>query len=279
MPVRQEVRIGQRVSVPVPVSIPVRVSAPAPYNVPVAVPVTVPVRVPQAFNVPVRVPVPMAVPMRVTSRQDVPYNVPVTVPVPVPIPLIRYVIVDTPFEQRYDVAVPVGMHVGVSVGVLVPVSIPMINKDTAKAAFSFLDWMLATCQNVNFMPLIPTVIEGLVDVNKSTETVEGLAETVFIQTVDTPPLTVIASILTSDLPQKSQSATKRAYIRIIENMSKLVEEPRNLINFIALWPPKFESNHDNLSDPEYHEICKVTHDVFIRKTDVSRSKTTSSTTL
>ena len=122
------------------------------------------------------------------------------------------------------------------------------------------------------MPLIPTVIEGLVDVNKSTETFEGLAETVFIQTVDTPPLTVIASILTSDLPQKSQSATKRAYIRIIENMSKLVEEPRNLINFIALWPPKFESNHDNLSDPECHEICKVTHDVFIRKTDVSRSK-------
>jgi len=146
-------------------------------------------------------------------------------------------------------------------------------KDVAAAAQASLKWMLATCQNPDITPLAGDVIEGMMNLGRSEQTVDRLAGTVFIQTVDTPSLAVMAPILTSGLSQKTAPATKRACARIIENMSKLVEEPRDLATFVPILLPLLEKARDNVPDPDIREVCKKACEIFIKKADVSKSMT------
>lgn len=143
----------------------------------------------------------------------------------------------------------------------------------ATNARSSLKWMLASCSNPDITPLNPVVIVGLSDLNNIYDTVDKLAGTVFIQTVDTPSLGVMCPILTAGLAQKQAPATKRACARIIENMAKLVEEPRDLVNFLPLLLAPLEKARDSVADPEVREVCRKAVDVFVKKADLKKSKT------
>jgi elongation factor 3 len=147
------------------------------------------------------------------------------------------------------------------------------SKDVASSAQNALKWLLATCSNQDIVPLIGDVINGVMNVGESEQTVDRLAGTIFIQTVDTPSLAVMAPILTGGLSQKASPATKRASARIIENMSKLVEEPRDLAHFIPILLPGLEKARDTVPDPAIREVCKKATEIFIKKSDVTKSLT------
>jgi len=147
------------------------------------------------------------------------------------------------------------------------------SKNVADSALTSLKWLLATCTNPDIVPLVGDVVHGVMNVGDSERTVDRLAGTVFIQTVDTPSLAVMAPILTSGLSQKSSPATKRASARIIENMSKLVEEPRDLANFLPILLPGLEKARDTVPDPEIRNVCAKAYDMFIKKSDVTKSTT------
>lgn len=147
------------------------------------------------------------------------------------------------------------------------------SKDVAASAQACLKWLLATCSNQDIVPLIGDVINGVMNVGESEKTVDSLAGTIFIQTVDTPSLAVMAPILSSGLSQKASPATKRASARIIENMSKLVEEPRDLAHFIPILLPGLEKARDTVPDPSIREVCKKAAEMFVRKSDVAKSLT------
>lgn len=144
---------------------------------------------------------------------------------------------------------------------------------TQQLARDALKWLLATCQNPDVSPLCPELIKGLENLNKIDLTVDRLAGTTFIQNVDTPTLAVMTPILLAGLAQKNTPVTKRACARIIENMAKLVEEPRDLARFLPVLMPLMEKARDFVADPEVRQRCDEAIKTFIKKADVSRSHT------
>jgi len=146
-------------------------------------------------------------------------------------------------------------------------------KDVATAAQECLKWLLAACQNPNIVPLTAVMTQGLMNLGQISDTVDSLAGTVFIETVDTPSLAVMSPILTNGLAQRSSNATKRACSRIIENMAKLVEEPRDLANFTDLFVPLMINARDNCADPEVRNVCAKAVEMFVKKSDINLSQT------
>lgn len=147
-----------------------------------------------------------------------------------------------------------------------------ISKDVAAAAQEALKWLLASCTNVDIVPLAGVMSKGLMNLGQISDTVDALAGTIFIQTVDTPSLAVMSPILINGLAQRTSNPCKRACARIIENMAKLVEEPRDLANFVDLFLPLLENARDNVADPEVRTVCGKAVEIFIKKADVSLSK-------
>jgi len=147
------------------------------------------------------------------------------------------------------------------------------NKDVAKAAKEVLKWLLATCGNPDVVPLLNDLAIGLMDLSKIADTVYSLASKVFIQDIDTPTLAIMSPILTGGLAQSQTPVTKRACARIIENMSKLVEEPRDLAAFADLWMPLLEKAKNSVAKAEVREVCDKAMTMFGKKSDVSKSLT------
>jgi elongation factor 3 len=147
------------------------------------------------------------------------------------------------------------------------------SKDISAKAKSVLQWLLATCSNPDVVPLVPEIQKGLMTLDKIEDTVDSLAGTTFIQNVDVPTLCVMAPILLSGLAQKRSPATKRACARIIENMSKLVEEPRDLATFNDAFCPLLEKARDSVADQEVREVCGKALEMFLKKSDVTKSQT------
>jgi len=148
-----------------------------------------------------------------------------------------------------------------------------INKDIASIAKEVLTWLLATCQNPDITPLLTDLHNGLQHLDTIEDTVDSLAGTVFIQNVDAPTLSVMSPILTSGLAERCSPASKRACARIIENMAKLVEEPRDLALFSNIWLPLLEKAESSVAKQETRERCAGAIKIFQKKADVSRSLT------
>lgn len=147
------------------------------------------------------------------------------------------------------------------------------NKDVAKSAKACLKWLLTTCPNADVTPLIPDLLVGLQDLKKIPDTVYSLASTTFIQNVDTPTLAIISPILSGGLAQSNKDAIKRACARIIENMSKLVDEPRDLAGFRPFLMPLLEKARDFVADAEVREVCTKAVNMFNKKSDLNKSLT------
>lgn len=147
------------------------------------------------------------------------------------------------------------------------------DKVTLKNARDCLKWLVATCSNPDIVPLIPDLCKGLENLGDIGDTVYSLASTTFIQNVDSCTLAIMSPILSAGLAQKNSPVTKRACARIVENMAKLVEEPRDLNNFVERLLPMMEKARDTVADPEVRKVCGQACATLIKKADVSRSMT------
>jgi elongation factor 3 len=81
-----------------------------------------------------------------------------------------------------------------------------------------------------------------------------LASTVFAQTVDGSSLSVISPVLVRGFAERV-TAIKRACVRIVENMAKLVEDPAMSPPSCPSFFPLLESAKDSVADPECREVC------------------------
>ncbi len=69
---------------------------------------------------------------------------------------------------------------------------------------------------------------------------------------------------------QSHCARKRACARIVENMAKLVEDPRDVASFLPKLLPHFESAKGSVADPECREVCTKAYENLKKKGDTSR---------
>jgi elongation factor 3 len=95
------------------------------------------------------------------------------------------------------------------------------------------------------------------------EIMHAMAGVTFVQSVERPALAMVVPLLLRGLREKS-IATKRQAAVIINNMSKLVDNPIDAAPFLPLLLPALEQNAESISDPEARVVTQLAVDQLNR---------------
>eukprot|EP00957_Ditylum_brightwellii_P035051 2657238-Ditylum_brightwellii.AAC.1 len=87
------------------------------------------------------------------------------------------------------------------------------------------------------------------------EIMHAMAGVTFVQSVESPALAMVVPLLLRGLREKT-IATKRQSAVIIDNMSKLVDNPLDAAPFLPLLLPALETNAESIADPEAREVTE-----------------------
>lgn len=87
------------------------------------------------------------------------------------------------------------------------------------------------------------------------EIMHAMAGVTFVQSVESPALAMVVPLLLRGLREKN-TATKRQSAVIINNMSKLVDDPIAAAPFIPLLLPELEKNASSIADPEARGVTE-----------------------
>jgi elongation factor 3 len=172
------------------------------------------------------------------------------------------------FKQIADLCITAPQQVSCNLTDLIPAVVPFMNdlsKPVAKAATACLKALCDTCTNPDMEPFIPSLVKCMKDINEVPETVFAIASTTFVAEVDSAALSIMAPVLKKALETKSATAVKRQSARIIENMAKLVDEPRHLGTFLPQILPLLESGMVHVSDPEARDILGKATAILTKK--------------
>lgn len=158
----------------------------------------------------------------------------------------------------------------------IPAIIPFmadLKPKVAKAASKALRALCDTCINPDMEPFIPELVACMKDLNEIPETVFKMASTTFVAEVESASLSIMAPVLSKGLITTSATMVKRQCARIIENMAKLVDEPRYLNAFLSNILPLLDSAKENVSDPECRDICGKASAMLTKKATNAKSLT------
>jgi elongation factor 3 len=141
-----------------------------------------------------------------------------------------------------------------------------------QAAISAMESASATMTNKDLEPFLPSLMETIL-VPESVETcLERLSSTIFVQEVRGDALAIIAPLLMRGLQIQRSTATKRQCARIIDNMSKLVEDPREVQPFVPKLFPALERAKEDVPDPECREVCGKAYEQLMRSSNMKNAK-------
>merc|ERR1719428_2034824 len=149
---------------------------------------------------------------------------------------------------------------------LIPVVSGLIwspKKEVKAAAVEALEAICDCSGNEDIAVFVPQMSAAIQNPENVPECVEGLAGCVFVQEVEAAALAITTPILLRGLNGKTD--VKRKCCIIIENMCKLVNNPREVAPLLKDVKPAMELQKDGISDPEarsvaeraYTELCKV----------------------
>jgi len=99
-----------------------------------------------------------------------------------------------------------------------------------------------------------TIIKAQESAKNVTECVEELAGCIFVQNVEAPALAVIAPVLVRGLNERTET-TKRRCCVIIDNMCKLIDDPREGTPLMAEIRSLVFKSTESISDPDARELA------------------------
>merc|ERR1719159_1248922 len=120
------------------------------------------------------------------------------------------------------------------------------------------DAMKAACDVIGNKDIEHMTEKILVAITKPKEVPEimhEMAGVTFVQSVESPALAMVVPLLLRGLREKA-TATKRQSAVIINNMSKLVDNPIDAAPFLPLLLPALESNASSIADPEARAVTE-----------------------
>lgn len=143
-----------------------------------------------------------------------------------------------------------------------------IKKEVKKKATQVMENMCFCCGNKDLIgsepgavvyaeSFIPTIIKANESIKNVEECVEKLAGCVFVQNVEAPHLSVITPVLWRGLNAKSEATQRRCCV-IVDNMCKLVDDPREGAPLFAEIMPLVKKRADEISDPDAREMAEKT---------------------
>jgi len=118
------------------------------------------------------------------------------------------------------------------------------------------DAMKSACDvigNKDIEHMTAKIITAITKPKEVPEIMHQMAGVTFVQSVESPALAMVVPLLLRGLRERS-TATKRQSAVIINNMSKLVDDPLDAAPFLPLLLPALNTNAESIADPEARDI-------------------------
>jgi elongation factor 3 len=128
-------------------------------------------------------------------------------------------------------------------------------KEVSAAA---LEAMTASCDvigNRDIEHMTQNIIRSITNPEEVSEIMHTLAGVTFVQSVQAPALAFVVPLLIRGLRSK-MTATRRQSAVIIDNMSKLVDDPLDAKPFLPTLMPALAFAADAMSDPEARKVAE-----------------------
>jgi len=154
---------------------------------------------------------------------------------------------------------PREMHLQMQV--LVPVlsqAMTDTKADVKNAAIAAMDAACDCVGNNDIEPTLPDLKGCIVRPAETEACIFKLSATTFVQPVTKAAMSVLVPLLIRGLRER-QTAIRRQTCKIIMNMSKLVEDPRDAAPFLPEIMPLLQRTVETVSDPEARSVCRRAH--------------------
>jgi elongation factor 3 len=138
-----------------------------------------------------------------------------------------------------------------------------IKKDIQAAALDACTKLAGTSGNKDVEPFVPEMMGAIMKPTTIGDVVEKLASVIFVQAVETPALAVTVPVVLRGLKDKKEPTKRKACV-IIDNMVKLVPDPREVLPFIGLLLPALHKACDEISDPEARGVAERARNTLVR---------------
>ncbi|KAI8880830.1 hypothetical protein K501DRAFT_254385 [Backusella circina FSU 941] len=146
--------------------------------------------------------------------------------------------------------------------VAIPDVIPVVSDtmwetkvDVKKRATETMGVICGLVENKDIERFIPAVISCINHPENVPETIHLLGATTFVQEVDSATLSIMVPLLSRGLDERATSIKRKAAL-IIDNMSKLVDDPDVAAPFLPLLLPALEKVQDVVADPECRGVVQ-----------------------
>ncbi|KAI9356046.1 P-loop containing nucleoside triphosphate hydrolase protein [Pilaira anomala] len=127
--------------------------------------------------------------------------------------------------------------------------------DVKKKATETMGVICTLVENKDIERFIPAVIGCINHPENVPETIHLLGATTFVQEVDSATLSIMVPLLGRGLNERATPIKRKAAL-IIDNMSKLVDDPDVAAPFLPLLLPALEKVQDMVADPECRGVVQ-----------------------
>mmetsp|Transcript_30273 Transcript_30273/g.64933 ORF Transcript_30273/g.64933 Transcript_30273/m.64933 type:complete len:1040 (+) Transcript_30273:70-3189(+) len=129
-------------------------------------------------------------------------------------------------------------------------------KQVKKASTDTMKQALEVIGNRDIEHMTGKILTAITKPKEVPEIMHKMAGVTFVQSVESPALAMVVPLLLRGLREKS-TATKRQAAVIIDNMSKLVDNPLDAAPFLPLLLPALETNAESIADPEARSVTET----------------------
>ncbi len=147
-------------------------------------------------------------------------------------------------------------------GNALPIVVPQVTTSMAEAKKEVKEAataaMTAACDvigNRDIEHMTGKIVRSITNPDETPEIMHALAGVAFVQSVQSPALAMVVPLLIRGLRSKL-TATRRQSAVIIDNMSKLVDDPIDAAPFLPTLMPALEFAADAMSDPEARKVAE-----------------------
>ena len=109
--------------------------------------------------------------------------------------------------------------------------------------------------NKDIEHLTKDILRSITHPEETAEIMHKLAGVTFVQSVESPALAMVTPLLIKGLTHRANATIRQAAV-IIDNMSRLVDDPIDAAPFMPLLMPVLEKAAEMMSDPEARGVCE-----------------------
>lgn len=136
-------------------------------------------------------------------------------------------------------------------------------QELAKHGLAILKRFVKVLDNLDLQNKFDLIVETLADPTKVPECIKNLSLVTFVAEVTEPALSLLVPILDKSLKMSSSSNDQlRQTVTVTENLTRLVNNKREIDSFIPILMPGVEKVYNNASLPEVRELAGKAYHVL-----------------